>query len=395
MSTPCSVSAGYWLGDGSISYSAQSVVLRTRKDATYLKQLLAKAGLSRAKGEWRHGQRHENGVIQFYIVKASWFSYFDAEYWIHYKGGRALRDDSNGTAPPSGISFSSEDENDSASTDSITAHASSVAAQLRLRDLQQRGLSRTEVLKVKSGKWLFEWVLRRLDRRQVRLVLAGLRVADGKSSEFHHQKANKRNRLANGEKMHETTEINAVEDVIVTSSVSFREAIMRMCLHAGYSAYFVASTHVGPRQIISGADKAALETSKQAHTKHTNWCVHYSDETGVRPVMMAADVRYNGEARKRQEEAGGATKIGRQLISTTAMLEKKEEQKSAAFDPIKDDAECVYDKKRDGRVWCVEVDHPDHLIFAQRAHRGPNGVVTKVSRPIIVGNCGQEEGEEE
>ena len=34
---------------------------------------------------------------------------------------------------------------------------------------------------------------------------------------------------------------------------------------------------------------------------------------------------------------------------------------------------------------CIDVEHDDHLIIAQRAHR-VNGVVTKASTPIIVGN---------
>ena len=33
------------------------------------------------------------------------------------------------------------------------------------------------------------------------------------------------------------------------------------------------------------------------------------------------------------------------------------------------------------------MDHPDHLIIAQRAHRTSDGVVTKQSRPMVVGNC--------
>ena len=42
---------------------------------------------------------------------------------------------------------------------------------------------------------------------------------------------------------------------------------------------------------------------------------------------------------------------------------------------------------RDGRVWCVEVEHDDHLIFVQRAHRNAAGIVTKASSPVIAGNC--------
>ena len=46
-----------------------------------------------------------------------------------------------------------------------------------------------------------------------------------------------------------------------------------------------------------------------------------------------------------------------------------------------------YSRERDGRTWCVQVDHADHLIIAQRAQRDVNGLVTSQSRPIITGNC--------
>ena len=46
-----------------------------------------------------------------------------------------------------------------------------------------------------------------------------------------------------------------------------------------------------------------------------------------------------------------------------------------------------YDAERDGRIWCVEVEHADHLIMAQRAQRDDDGTVTKQSQPIVVGNC--------
>ena len=45
-----------------------------------------------------------------------------------------------------------------------------------------------------------------------------------------------------------------------------------------------------------------------------------------------------------------------------------------------------YCAERDGRVWCVEVDHPDHLIVAQRAIRSADGAVTRQHRPLVVGN---------
>ncbi|KAJ3149853.1 hypothetical protein HDU86_006810 [Geranomyces michiganensis] len=55
------------------------------------------------------------------------------------------------------------------------------------------------------------------------------------------------------------------------------------------------------------------------------------------------------------------------------------------------------EEKESGRVWCVEVDHPDHLVVAQRARRrprqrdssgdNPGFEVFQQSRPVIVGNC--------
>ena len=62
--------------------------------------------------------------------------------------------------------------------------------------------------------------------------------------------------------------------------------------------------------------------------------------------------------------------VGRQFVSEDAMSEP------------------LYNACRDGRVWCVQVNHPDHLIVAQRAYRrAPGAIVTKASQPIIVGNC--------
>jgi len=48
----------------------------------------------------------------------------------------------------------------------------------------------------------------------------------------------------------------------------------------------------------------------------------------------------------------------------------------------------VQEEDYEGRIWCVCVDHPDHLLIAQRAEsRDGSAAVTKASRPVIVGNC--------
>ena len=46
-----------------------------------------------------------------------------------------------------------------------------------------------------------------------------------------------------------------------------------------------------------------------------------------------------------------------------------------------------YCAQRDGRVWCVEVDHADHLIIAQRATRSTTGAIDRLYRPLVIGNC--------
>ena len=46
-----------------------------------------------------------------------------------------------------------------------------------------------------------------------------------------------------------------------------------------------------------------------------------------------------------------------------------------------------YCRARDGRIWCVHVAHPDHIIVAQRVVRGDKGQISMQSRPVLVGNC--------
>lgn len=79
------------------------------------------------------------------------------------------------------------------------------------------------------------------------------------------------------------------------------------------------------------------------------WCVFYS--TNAHASVQKADVRFDSDA---------------------------------ADD---DTCDTLYDAQRDGRVWCVNVAHPDNLIIYQRAHIDTDGTVTKASRPVIIGNC--------
>ena len=161
------------------------------------------------------------------------------------------------------------------------------------------------------------WVRQRLGREQLRLLLEGLRQA--------------RAGFAAGAQQ--------AEKVLYTSSSVFREQLMLVCLHAGYSAHF----SVGAR----------------AHVGVNEWRVEYSES--ISELLHARDVRYDGGALRLRDEADGA---------------------SARTLPAD-----AYDEKRDGRVWCVHAQHDDHLIFVQRAHTDSQGHITQASRPVIAGNC--------
>jgi hypothetical protein len=103
--------------------------------------------------------------------------------------------------------------------------------------------------RVKGAKWLFEWVLRRLWRTGCRAIVVGLRVAGGRQAQ--HQ------------------------NCIFTSSVHFRDELMQLFLHAGFSAHTCMSTPAGTRK------------SLDAIADHTQYMVRFSEERALnRPLSV-------------------------------------------------------------------------------------------------------------
>jgi hypothetical protein len=390
---------GYWLGDGTLSYHNRSVQFKTVKDEVYLKELIPRTGIPTDKWRWsiRAG---DPKVIEFNIIEKSWFQYFDDEYWVHYKLGRDLR-------LPSGSSRES---------------GSDRTEENKIALLERNGVPREDIY-VKSAKWFMPWVLQCLNREQIRLVIEGLRVSDGLASTFE-----------NGSR-------------IFTSSVSFRDSIVQACLHAGYSAFFTVNTTAGPRPSwrVSGTNKllTANQVTEmkimqprqefiQLNANVTSWAVHFTDLNGpfTRPIINTAEVLYDGTHRdihvQRRVGLQVAVKDGNVVYTGTgselakligissgkiSAARKKigRNKKARGFEiftredwdalqtassptsnaPKEQTAhqDCLYSEERDGRVWCVNVDHPDHLVIAQRAKRGDNGRTVQASRPIVIGNC--------
>jgi len=251
---------GYWLGAGSLSDGAErGVHFSSTTDAHLLPALLSRAGLA---GQWRQSQRGD--IVSFVITDARWFAYFEGTF-----GRRAL----------SRAGAANDDERE---------------------------------------RRLCSWVLRRLDCRQLRLILDGLCAADGFSSPKQSER------------------------VIYTDSASLRDSLLQLCLQAGYSAYF----------------RAQAKSEARAASSRGGWAVCFDDlnSAATRPVVAAADTRYDGARPQSRPSA-------------------------------KSDAECLYDAVRDGRAWCINVEHPDHLIVAQRTQLTAAGDVVKASRPLVVGNC--------
>lgn len=352
---------GNWLGDGSIVYdtltvrSTDCVLLVTAKDTEYLRVLVTQCGLVEGT-DWRIGQKLKDGTHHLLITNQSWFDYFDGEYWLKYTEGRRRR------CTPAEISSSAPLTDELGLPDSFAnswadAPYFSAAARAKLAELMQRGVKPP---RMKSAKWFWPWVLHRLDKTQLRLLLRGVHVADQHWSQSAAQAAAERG--VNG------------SNRLYASSVSFRDELVHALMHAGYTVHFGVNSLPGPRQawnavpkdghIYSTTEKDAIlaqepeRVFKQIVASSVNWYISF-DEGNIHPNIAVNDVIYEG---------------GKQVLNSSETVEE-----SAVSAP--------YEPSVDGRIWCVNVDHPDHLIVAQRAFRDKSGQVTKASRPIVVGNC--------
>ena len=340
---------GYWLGNGTISYEicagltsndAVCFAARKNRDRVYLHALLARLYLARG----QHFTCNESDMqLEVRITEPRWFRYFDDEFGIacsnsrHYDSRLALLKQGRHSTQRRPSTASSASTPAIASSTRARSLSASVSVELVADysgDEDDEDMSRESVededTPVTSVKWLPDWSLFRLNAEQLRLVIEGLRQAAGGSVAAAAQQQ----LAAVGDKAMQN------EHHICTSSVGFRDQLVHACVHAGYSAYF---------KLHSPAD--------QEHGSEDQWCVCYSEV--ISEFLPAQDVRFDGSAcRVRQQAAAIATQPAD-----------------------------LYDQKRDGRVWCVNVEHADHLIFVQRAHSNASGVVTKVGRTMIVGNC--------
>jgi len=155
---------------------------------------------------------------------------------------------------------------------------------------------------IKSAKWMASWVWT-LPSTYAKAVLSGLRFADG------CEKADR--------------------NLIWTSSTRFRDEIVRLAIHAGYSSHFTLQHSEGD---IKGVDNQGHEII----ARHNGWKVTYTDTLrGSEPVLHSH----------------------RDIKKTTYY----------------------------GKTWCVTMPHG--FIITRRAVHDDQGIVQQASRPIITGQC--------
>ena len=374
---------GYWLGDGSMSNDTRTdqtsndaicFMPRTNRDCVYLHSLLARLQL---KPGQHFSSTKTDMRLEVRITEPRWFRFFDDEFGgkhsnsRHYDMRLALRKQATHSTQrrPSTSTASTVSESVTVSSSRARSISASVSGERVLDysdddndgDRSSCGVDAVEEEEnsAASGKWLPDWSLFRLNAEQLRLVIEGVRQAAG-------------GRAMQGEQQ------------ICTSTVGFRDQLIHACLHAGYSAYFTLNTAASEVRGYNAVPndnclytEEEMETAlrvdstsqfKPVRSNHHSWSVYYSEV--ISELLPGQDVRFDGSAcRVRQ---------GKKLRSGHA----KQQTAAIATQPAD-----LYDQERDGRVWCVDVQHDDHLIFAQRAHRNTSDVVTKVGRTMIVGNC--------
>ena len=182
----------------------------------------------------------------------------------------------------------------------------------------------------KSAKWFWYW-WRKLGREQCRAVLEGVRRADGDFA--------RNNRT------------------IWTSSVTFRDELVLLCLHAGYSAFF--ATQHKAEQVQGYTQSSTQKLFKLSEVDDDDIA-----QLGLTPIKASVDgwrVSYAvpGDVRNNQ----------------------------ACFPQITSDVVDFHQQYDGDRIWCVNVAHDDHLIMVQQVTERVNGMVTGAGRPVVTGNC--------
>lgn len=292
---------GFWLGDGTMLYDSGNQCvqfsLKKQDDIEFIRERLSSCGLQLGR-DFVENNEDSRGLVTFRIQDARWFEYFDREYGVKYRHSQYYNES-------------------------------------------------TVVVCVKSGKWFFKWLLRCLSRVSLRLVIEGLRRADGDWSAGHNR--------------------------IFTSSDTFKDELLLALMHAGYAPYYQL-------YYAKGSIRGYAANPNQDGT------VYSLDD--IRRVCSATQVDLINEYDTHNNRTDNLPYHPIRAAASNYVVYYCDDSspKAGGLCQPHVDAEDVKEEEYHDRIWCVTVDHPDSLIIAQQAQR-ENGVVTAVSRPVITGNC--------
>ena len=336
---------GFWLGDGSLAHirngggiEAVTFSQYEDRDCEYLSGLIERLGLT-AK-ECRYWRDVKGRTRPCSITARRWFRFFDAEYGIKYSSDvddrrqallkqgmpRSQRSPRTPTltTPPSTTRSLREssasstcdlisDDSSSSSVDVTGSINSTCTFTPRSRSTSVTSTdSMPDAIEeepstdddddddnpLESAKWLPYWALFRLNAQQLRLLIEGLRQADGRSAAAQEQL---QRAAAGGAQMEGVR-------MIRTSGVGLRDQLVHACLHAGYSAYFTLDTGAGKVRGYNALPDGHIYTDKErdealrvdatrrftpVRGNHDNWWVCYGER--VDEWMPAQDVRFDGK----------------------------------------------------------------------------------------------------
>ncbi|AJF98210.1 b-family DNA polymerase [Pandoravirus inopinatum] len=344
---------GYWLGDGWLDVSCQAIAFSPVKtaDSAYLASLFARLPLpmltkdTRGPGaigafitpepsEVRRRTRYSAWATphRHYIYTPSWWRYFAEQYGHKYSGAGlehviqgalrsgadlpARRPDAKPSVGKARVLAALSPVRDSRLSAACGAQRNYIARRDKLTArydamfAANTGKCRTapDAEEVRSAKWMWSWVWRRLHPSRLRLLLRGLRMADGD--------------MAGGDRG---------GGAIYTASRRFAEEVVRVAMHAGYTAMIQPRCAAGDVTSLNQKGVPIVATTQ-------NWVVNYSDFT-----------------REAQPKITVATQMS-----------------SAPYH---------------GTVWCVNVPVEPHLIVVRRIVQRYG--VSVPSRAVVVGNSGR------
>jgi isoleucyl-tRNA synthetase len=344
---------GFWLGDGTLSGNSNQIFNVTfnqvkQHDIDFIKWCLEACNLHENR-DWYYyninstrevdGESELKGEKVINIINRRWIAWFIKEYGHKYVLGQ---------------------KNASQTFDNVSCETGSC--------LKNEG--------IKSAKWFASFVWK-LSLSTCRNVLDGLHLADGASSS------------------NVTRAYGAKE--IFTSSIRFRDEIMRLMLHAGYTAKFSI-------MYDAGADRSSKRTVG-TYAKNACWVVYFTDhEVVVEPLIRlvdAAKVQSQKERTLKSDVVRELTYKGRtwcfDMTDGFVIVRRAERIEASRYKALLEQKiAAALNPDISAGVSVDEQEKIPESVVTEKSELFDNGssqwIVTKASRAVIAGNCWVESG---